>query len=135
MKHIAVYEKFQDFSPLIESEQSKNSMQALQMATKAMENAGAKSDPAISKAIVDCIKSGRFTHLAVLTTGAGTFALGALTACFVSGVGAGPAMLVMACGAILVTLEGFATRDGSGAGSVTLEIESLISCLQKKGVI
>ena len=135
MKHIAVYEKFEDFSPLIESEQSKNSMQALQMATKAMENAGAKADPAISKAIVDCIKSGRFTHLAVLTTGTGTFALGALTVCLASGVGTGPAILVMACGAILMTIEGLLTTSGSGAGSVTDEIESLVSCLGKKGVI
>jgi hypothetical protein len=134
MKHIAVYEKFENSSSLIESEQSINSMQALQMATKAMENSG-KADPSISKAIVDCIKSGRFTHLAVLTTGSGTFALGALTACLASGVGTAPAILVMACGAILMTIEGLLTTSGSGAGSVTDEIESLVSCLGKKGVI
>ena len=134
MKHIAVYEKFEDFSPLIESEQSKNSMQALEMATKAMADS-AKADPSISKSIVDCIKSGQFPHLQVLTTGAGAFTLGALTVCLASGYGTGPALCVMACGAIIITMDGFISSNGTGMGSVTVEIESLISCLKKKGAI
>lgn len=135
MKHIAVYEKFENFSPLIESEQSMNSLQALKMATKAIESAGAgaKPDPALSKAIVDCINRGNFIHLKILTTGAGAFALGALTICFYSGVATVPAVLIMAAGAIIITLEEFAS-DEVGK-SATDEIKDLISCLQKKGAI
>jgi hypothetical protein len=71
----------------------------------------------------------------ILTTGTGAVALGSIAALFASGVGTIPALIIAAAGAIIVTIEGLLTSEGSGSASVTSELNSLYDCLKKKGVI
>jgi hypothetical protein len=100
--------------------------------SKAKSGQGSKS---IAAEITNCITSNGYTHLAILTTGAGATALGALAALFVSGAGTIPALIIAAAGAIMVTIEGFLTSSGSGSASVTSELTDLHSCLKSKKVI
>ena len=113
------------------TESSASSMAADAIA-KAKSGQGSKS---IAAEITNCITSNGYTHLAILTTGAGATALGALAALFASGVGAMPALIVAAAGAIMVTIEGYLTRSGSGSASVTSELTDLHTCLKNKKVI
>ena len=113
------------------TESSASSMAADAIA-KAKSGQGSKS---IAAEITNCITSNGYTHLAILTTGAGATALGALAALFASGVGTMPALIVAAAGAIMVTIEGFLTSSGSGSASVTSELSDLHTCLKNKKVI
>ena len=113
-----------------------NESAAAEMAQKAIAAAksGQKDEPMMS-AIVNCIKSNSYSHLMVLTTGVGATALGALAALFASGVGAPAALVLMAAGAVITTIEGLMTSSGSGGGSVTEELKGLYNCLKSKKVI
>lgn len=121
---------------IVSEEKVINESQANAMAQKAMEDAksGQKNEP-MMKAIVDCIKSNRYSHLMVVTTGFGATALGALAALFSSGVGAPAALLLMSAGVIISGIEGMMTTPGSGRGSVTEELQGLYNCLKAKKVI
>jgi phage tail sheath gpL-like len=116
--------------PLI-TESSASAMAADAIA-KSKSGQGSKS---IAAEITNCITSNGYTHLAILTTGAGATALGALAALFASGVGTVPALIVAAAGAIMVTIEGFLTSSGIGSASVTSELTDLHNCLKNKKVI
>jgi|688.fasta_scaffold666359_1 hypothetical protein len=94
-----------------------------------------QGNSSIAGEITNCITSNGYTHLAILTTGAGATALGALAALFASGAGTIPALIIAAAGAIMVTIEGFLTSSGSGSASVTSELTDLHSCLKSKKVI
>ena len=94
-----------------------------------------QADNGIKSEMIKCIKNGSYTHLMVLTTGVGATALGALAVLFASGVGTVPALILMAAGAIIATIEGMMTTSGSGRGSVNDELKQLYNCLKKKGVI
>jgi len=110
--------------------------QAEALASNAMAKAkSGQGNPSVAKEIVNCIKSNGYTHLMILTTGAGATALGALAALFVSGVGTVPALILAAAGAIMVGIEGFLTSSGSGSASVTSELTDLHTCLKNKKVI
>jgi phage tail sheath gpL-like len=111
--------------------ESPSAMAAAALA-KAKSGQGSKS---IAAEITNCITSNGYTHLAILTTGAGATALGALAALFASGVGTMPALIIAAAGAIMVTIEGFLTSSGSGSASVTSELTDLHTCLKNKKVI
>jgi len=94
-----------------------------------------QADRGIMKEITNCITSGSYSHLMVLTTGVGATALGALAALFASGIGTAPALILMAAGVIIAGIEGMMTTSGSGRGSVADELEQLYNCLKRKGVI
>lgn len=118
--------------------ESAEQMQANQMAQDLLDQVKSGEvtpDPGMKQSILDCIKKGSYTHLMVLTTGVGATALGALASLLVSGVGTVPALIVMAAGAIITTIEGMMTGAGSGAGSVTEEIKQLMNCLKASGKI
>jgi hypothetical protein len=112
------------------SESTSMAQKAIQMAKS---NGG---DENMMEHIKNCITSGSYTHLMVLTTGAGASVLGALSVLFASGVGTIPALLLSAAGVIVVTIEGLMTTKDSGVqGSVSSEIEKLYNCLKSKKVI
>ena len=116
------------------------SAQANQMVQEAMSNAKNAKNPKnknMMVAITNCIKENKFTHLAILTTGAGATILGSLAALFVSGVGTLPALLLLAAGVIITTIEGLLTSKEAnlGGSSVTQELQQLIGCLKKKGAL
>ena len=94
-----------------------------------------QADRGIMKEITNCITSGSYSHLMVLTTGVGSSALGALAALFASGIGTAPALILMAAGVIIAGIEGMMTTSGSGRGSVADELEQLYNCLKRKRVI
>jgi hypothetical protein len=106
------------------------------LASNAMAQAkSGQSNPSVAKEIINCVKNNGYSHLMVLTTGVGATALGALAALFASGVGTVPALIISAAGAIMVTIEGFLTRSGSGSSSVTSELTDLYTCLKNKKAI
>ena len=116
------------------------SAQANQMVQEAMSNAKNAKNPKnknMMVAITNCIKENKFTHLAILTTGAGATILGSLAALFVSGVGTLPALLLLAAGVIITTIEGLLTSKEAnlGGSSVTQELQQLHGCLKKKGAL
>jgi len=94
-----------------------------------------QADRGIKNEIINCITSGSYSHLMVLTTGVGATALGALAVLFASGFGTAPALIIMAAGVIITTIEGMMTTSDSGRGSVHDELEQLYNCLKRKGVI
>jgi hypothetical protein len=112
--------------------------QAQAMAQEAMKKAKSGDvDPGVKQGILDCIKNNKYTHLMVLTTGAGAYALGAIAALFVSGVGTPLALTIMAAGAAIMLIDGFLTSKeaGLGGGSVTQELNDLHACLKSSGKI
>jgi hypothetical protein len=111
-----------------------NENQSQDMAKNAISKSK-QADRGIKNEIIKCIKNGSYTHLMVLTTGVGATALGALAVLFASGVGTVPALIIMAAGAIITTIEGMMTTSGSGRGSVKDELTQLYNCLKGKGVI
>lgn len=111
-----------------------NESKAQEMSDNALKNAK-YADPDVKKEIINCIKNGSYSHLMVLTTGVGATALGALAVLFVSGAGTVPALILMGAGAVISTIEGFMTKGGSGAGSVTDELKKLYNCLKQKDII
>ena len=113
------------------------SAQANQMVQEAMSNAKNPKNKNMMVAITNCIKENKFTHLAILTTGAGATILGSLAALFVSGVGTLPALLLLAAGVIITTIEGLLTSKEAnlGGSSVTQELQQLHGCLKKKGAL
>lgn len=118
------------------SAESGGSQMAMTLAQSAVDTAKSSDpDPKMKQSILDCIKNGKYTHLAVVTTGAGTYALGALAVLLASGVGTVPALVLMSAGAAILTIEGLLTGEGSGAGSVTDEMKQLMDCLKQKGSI
>jgi hypothetical protein len=107
--------------------------QAESLAQMALDKAkDGQVDESIKKSAIECIKSNNYRHLSVLTTGAGAFALGAICALFVSGVGTVPSLILMAAGAGIMTIEGLMTGKDSGTGSVTEELQGLHACLKGK---
>ena len=108
-----------------------NESKAQEMANNALLKSN-QADSDMKSEIIKCIKSGSYSHLMVLTTGAGATALGALAVLFASGLGTVPALILTAAGAAIVTIEGLMTTDGSGRGSVTDEVSQLYSCLKQK---
>jgi hypothetical protein len=106
-----------------------NENQANDMAKNAISKSK-QADIGIKNKIINCIKKGSYKHLMVLTTGAGSTALGALAVLFGSGVGTVPALILMAAGAIITTKEGMMTTSGSGRGSVNDELKQLYMCLK-----
>jgi len=123
-----------DLTKLVKRIMTESQVDALASNALAKAKSG-QGNPSVAKEIVNCIKSNGYTHLMILTTGAGATALGALAALFVSGVGTIPALIVSAAGAIMVTIEGYLTRSGSGSASVTSELTDLHTCLKNKKVI
>lgn len=124
---------------ILEMHQSKgykmslNESQADSLAKTAMQMAkSGQVDKNMKTTILGCIKSGSYSHLMILTTGAGATVLGALAALFVSGVGTLPALILMAAGVLIATIEGMMTTSGSGAGSVADELEQLYNCVNSK---
>lgn len=118
--------------------ESAEQMQGQQMAQDFLDqvkSGEATPDPKIKQSILDCIKKGRYTHLSVLTTGAGATALGALALLLASGVGTLPGLVLMSAGTGIVVIDGLLTGEGSGAGSVAEEIKQLMNCLKAKGQI
>lgn len=120
--------KLGDVKPLV-----KESMDASQLAKNAMAKANDPKNVSMKQSIIDCIKNNNYTHLMILTTGAGATALGALAALFVSGFGTVPALLISAAGAIMVGIEGYLTGKGSGSDSVGEELTKLHDCLKQSG--
>ena len=117
-------------------EQTVTESSASKLAADAISKAkSGQGSTSVASEITNCIKSNGYTHLAILTTGAGATALGALAALFVSGAGTIPALIIAAAGAIMVTIEGFLTSSGSGSASVTSELTDLHTCLKNKKVI
>jgi hypothetical protein len=84
-------------------------------------------------AITDCIKDNNFTHLAFLTTGAGSYALGIITALTCSGVGTAVGLGLGFVGMCIVILDAYLGDVDST--SVTQELEELQSCLKGKGLL
>ena len=111
-----------------------NENKSQDMAKNAISKSG-QADGGIKNEIIKCIRNGSYSHLMVLTTGVGATALGALAVLFASGVGTVPALILMAAGAIITTIEGMMTTSGSGRGSVNDELTQLYNCLKKKGVM
>jgi hypothetical protein len=130
--HRLLGSKLGDVKPLVNE-----SAQANQMVQEAMSNAKNPKNKNMMVAITNCIKENKFTHLAILTTGAGATILGSLAALFVSGVGTLPALLLLAAGVIITTIEGLLTSKEAnlGGSSVTQELQQLIGCLKKKGAL
>ena len=118
--------------------ESAEQMQANQMAQDFLDqvkSGEATPDPSIKQGILDCLKKGRYTHLSILTTGAGATALGALALLLASGVGTFPGLVLLGAGTGIMVIDGLLTGEGSGAGSVTEEIKQLVSCLKASGKI
>jgi hypothetical protein len=89
---------------------------------------GVKPDPAIKKSVLDCINQEGFTHLAIMTAGAGAYALGLVCAILGVGSGVGAPLGLAASGAILMILEGMGI---SGEG-VADEVNRLVACFDGK---
>jgi hypothetical protein len=111
-----------------------NENQSQDMAKNAISKSG-QADKGIKNEILSCIRDGSYSHLMVLTTGAGATALGALAVLFASGIGTVPGVILMAAGAIITGIEGMMTTSGSGRGSVADELTQLYNCLKKKRTI
>lgn len=82
-----------------------------------------KADEGTMDKIINCIEQEGLTHLSILTTGAGAYALGLIALCMGSGVGA-PLGLAMA-GMILIILAGIGI-EGEGVGD---EVSRLMTCM------
>ena len=87
---------------------------------------GQKADPSVMSKITGCIKREGLTHLAILTTGAGAYALGLIAAVFGSGVGA--PLVIALSGACLIILAGIGI-EGKGVAD---EVNRLLSCYNGK---
>lgn len=93
-----------------------------------------EEEVSVSAAIVDCIKSNNFTHLSFLTTGAGSYALGMIAALISSGVGTIPGLVLGMAGMIIMVLD-VCVSYSLDDGGVAKEVDDLLACLEKKGVI
>ena len=86
---------------------------------------GQKPDSSVTNKVLSCVKQEGFTHLAILTSGAGAYALGLISAVLVY---SGAALVLAAAGAILIILEGIGIQ-GQG---VTDEVNRLVKCYNSK---
>ena len=100
--------------------------QSLVDKAKGMVSGGKKPDSSMMSKIVSCIKQEGLTHLAILTTGAGAYALGLIVALIGSGIGAGLGLAM--AGAVLIILEGIGVK-GQGVGD---EVDRLLNCYNSK---
>ena len=107
---------------------SENMAQAQSMVDNAKEKLkqGQPADPGMMNKIKDCIKREGLSHLMILTTGAGAYALGLIAALIGSGVGAGLGLAL--AGAILIILEGI----GINGQGVADEVNRLVKCMSSK---
>lgn len=87
----------------------------------------------VMSAITDCINDNKFTHLAFLTTGAGSYALGLITALVCSGVGTVVGLGLGFVGMCIIILDAYI--GDANSTSVTQELEELQSCLKGKGLL
>ncbi|MEY4573577.1 MAG: hypothetical protein RLZ10_2868 [Bacteroidota bacterium] len=83
-----------------------------------------KADQGTMDKIIDCIKNNNLSHLMVLTSGAGTYALGLIAVLMGSGVGI-PLGLAMS-GMIMIILEMYLDEGGTG---VEEEVDALVKCM------
>ena len=95
---------------------------------ESMMASGQKPDPQIKMSVLSCIKQEGFTHLAIMTAGAGAYALGLVCQVLGVGSGVGAPLGLAASGAILMILEGIGI---SGEG-VADEVNRLVKCFNSK---
>ena len=113
--------------PLI-NEASQSEMMAAISAAKSKVASG-DGEPGMEEKIKECITNKQLTSLMLLTTGAGSYALGIVAALCVSGVGSIAGLTLAMGGAIILFITGLSEKDGGLGADPSRDVKALLSCL------
>ena len=119
--------KLGNVKPLI-NEASQSEMMAAISAAKSKVASG-DGEPGMEEKIKECITNKQLTSLMLLTTGAGSYALGIVAALCVSGVGSIAGLTLAMGGAIILFITGLSEKDGGLGADPSRDVKALLSCL------